>query len=184
MSPAHVISTVIWDQSPDTIGGTLTSGKWLNNNSHSFADPVKFTGPVIVTGMDVYMDLLYGAIGASAAIRIRSGSHLGRLTEFVENVSIDDDDGTNSIECLHRLHVDFTNPASLMCGIEYWVGMSSASNVPTFAQAGIVGGVGPLLDNQTARYFGARFDSFSQIGDISDTAFRLWGTQIPIPRDP
>jgi hypothetical protein len=182
MSPAHAISTVIWDQSPDAIGGTLTSGRWLNNNSQAFADPVKLTRPAIVTGMDVYMDSHYGATGVSATIRIRSGSHLGRLREFVETITIVDTDGTNSIGCLHRLHVDFTYLVSLLCGVEYWIGMSSPSNAQTFAQAGIIGGAGPLLDNQTARYSGNRFDGFTPIGGISNTAFRLWGAYIPLDR--
>jgi len=182
VSSAQAISKVIWDQSPDRIGGTLTSGKWLNNNSQDFADPVKFTSMVIITGMDVYMDALYGTTGVSTTIRIRSGSHLGRLTEFMETVTIDDKDGTSSIGCLHRLHVDFTKPVSLQGGVEHWVGMSGSSNVSSLAQAGIIGGIGPLLDNKTARYYGARFETFSPLGDISDTAFRLWGTPFP-PQD-
>ena len=137
---------------------------------------------VIVTGMDVYMDSHYGTTGVSVTIRIRSGSHLGRLNEFSETITIDDTDGTNSIGSLHRLHVDFTKPVSLEGGVEYWVGISGNSKVSALAQAGIVGGIGPLLDNQTARYSGVRFESFSPLGDISDTAFRLWGTPFP-PQD-
>ena len=132
-----------------------------------------------MTGMDLYMASNFGAIGDSATIRIRSDSHIGPLTEFVETVSIIDTDGTASIDSLHRVHVDFTSPVSLVGGVEYWVGMSGLFPPSVLVQAGIRDGIGPLLDNQTARYSGITFDAFAT--DVGDTPFRLWGAPIPIP---
>lgn len=177
LSPAHAM-TVIWDQSPDTIGGTLTRDDWANGpTGQNFADPVMFVSETTVTGMDVYTgSTLFAGVGDSATIRIRSDSHLGPLTELVEIITIDDTDGTTLTGGLHRFHVDFTAPVALMGGVEYWVGMSCDFCM----QAGFMNGVGPLLDNQTATYFGTTFDNFAS--DVGDTAFRLWGAAVvPIP---
>jgi hypothetical protein len=176
---------IIWDQSPDAVGGAITNGAYSNTSTgQNFADPVIFSEDVLVTGTDIYMSSSFGEVGDSAVVRFREGGNTGPLTEFVETVAAKDNAGATSVNNINRLFISFTNPIALLAGTEYWVGASSdPSSGSFFTQAGIRDGVGPLLDNATARYSGTSLDLFPTI-DVADTAFRLWGessADVPVP---
>ena len=166
---ASALQTLVWDQSPDQIGGSLTSCCFTNETpGQNFADIVRFDTQVQLTGMDIFMHNAFPSLGDTGTVRIRTGSHLGPLIEFAETVSLIDNDGTATIGVLDRVHVDFTNPVALLAGVDYWIGLSGTST--NWVQAGITGGTGPLLDNQLARYFGTTFIVFAT--DVDDQTLR------------
>lgn len=182
LGSANATPIIVWNQSPSAIGGTMTNSAFTNNmEDQNFSDLVRFDTDIWLTGMDIYMDFREGAVGDAATIRVRTGSHVGSLFEFNETVSLIDTSGTtNTIPALRRVHVDFTNPVSLLAGVDYWIGMSGTDD--QLFQAGIKGGSGPLLDNRVAMYDGTVFGFFPS--DVGDQAFRLWGevsTNVPEP---
>ena len=178
---ANAVPLVVWDQSPDAVGGSITSGYWSNStSSQNFADIVNFANDIQITGMDIFTGNALGSLGDTGTVRVRSGSHTATPIEFTETVSVIDSDGTGSAASLHRIHVDFTNPLELVGGVDYWIGLSGTST--NWVQAGISGGTGPLLNNSVARYMDTTFITFAT--DVQDQAFRLWsddGTSVPAP---
>ena len=177
---ANAVPVVVWDQSPDGIGGSLTNGNWSNSAvGQNFTDIVSFGTDTLITGMDIYMDASWPSVGDIGTVRIRTGSETAAPVEFNESVTVIDTDGTSSIGSLSRVHVDFSSAFLMLAGVDYWIGMSSADIGTIWTQAGITGGTGALLDNLTARYAGTSFDAFAT--DVDDLAFRLWGESVRVP---
>ncbi len=173
---AHAQS-IVWDQSPDTIGGELTSDNWGNNNVQNFADPVRFESAIRLTGIDIYMTTEAGRIGDQGLFTLREGAPDGELQPISAVVSVIDSQGGESLPTVHRLHADFIAPVTLKADTLYWVGIFGVSEI--WSVAGVRGATGELLDDRAAAY-GLAFEYQGDSETVGDTTFRLWGTGVGV----
>ena len=170
-------ASIIWDYSPGTTGGTVTSDYWSNNyNSQSFAEAVSFTSNTTVGGIDIYSGR-FNNLGDSVTVRLWSDNagHPGILLDkIITTLSIIDTDGAVVGE--YRNHADIT-PLTLTAGTTYWIGMTGSGN-NEINQTGLYGVSGG--DGQMAQFNGG--DTFSYFATVTgDMAFRLEDTTNPVP---
>jgi hypothetical protein len=148
---------------------------WTNAYaSQSFAASVSFSTAMQITGMDIYTESSFVTVGDTARIRLFSDTlgHPGTvLSNFTESVSVVDTNGAMNVFD-RRVHVDFTNPLSLLGNTTYWIGMTGDSK--DFTQTGLTGSNAPdgavmaqFNGGDTFRYFTATF--------VGAMAFRLEG---------
>ena len=116
-------------------------------------------------------------------IRIWSGSPLGSLDTLREQVSVIDSVGATSPSV--RVHVDFSQPISLLANADYWFGMSGYSDLPQYI---ISRGIGPFFDDEIFVYLGDGHNpAYGSDGKLhtGDMALRLegfaTGSNVPEP---
>ncbi|MGE0484004.1 MAG: hypothetical protein AB7Q81_07680 [Gammaproteobacteria bacterium] len=174
---------VLWDQSPDTIGGTLGGLGTYHNiaGQQNFAEHVRFDDAVLVSGMDLYMNPGFGAgitPGTAGVMRVRADAPGNAPLVQATTIATVDTDGTASDGNLVRVHVDFGTPLALDAARDYWLGLSSAATFWFIAPFTGASGT-PLLDDRVSLYSGLTYQNEVALGDM---AFRLWGTTaVPLP---
>lgn len=172
-------AALVWDWSPLTTGGTVTSDNWSNYNpGQHFAERVSFAAATSIDGIDIYNNAAWGAVGSPVVVTIwaNSGGQPGNvLAQHQTTVTIADTDGAVGQQ-QHRLHADFA--AFLMsAGVDYWIGMAGAGE--SLTQTGLQGVAGG--DSRMAQFNSN--DVFSYFTDVSvgDMAFRLHGDAGAVP---
>lgn len=169
-------SVIVWDQSPDGIGGTLTGASWSNiSDRQNFGDKITFGNSTIIKAIDVYMRSDVGRVGDEGIVRIWNET-FELQHEFLVVISEVGNEGASNFSQLHRVYGDFNTDIFLNAGITYFVGFSGFST--TWLQAGFSGGSGYLLDNAAARFDDDVFISTSTA--VGDIAFRLHGTTLSV----
>lgn len=169
-------ASIVWDYSPATTGGSVSSDYWLNtlSNQH-YAEQVSFSNTTLVSGMDIYSGTVFGNLHDAVHIIIwnNSGSLPGSvIATFASTATIVDTDGAYAGQ--KRLHADFSG-FSMLADTTYWISMTPVSATWTqTAMHGVAGGNGTMV-----RFMGATFSHVSTIGDM---AFRLHGSSaVPEP---
>ena len=178
-------STIIWDYSPattNTISGL--SSRFVNvSTSTNFAESVSFSVPHLLTGMDIYSNDAFGAVGNNVTIRVRldnAGTPSNLIHDFSETITLIDDEGIGDWSSVNRKFVSFSFPLLLEADRTYWIGMSgesqSVSESEQLAQAFLDTNPG---DGRVAQFFGTDFNRFNSLR--GDLAFRLHGRAVPEP---
>ncbi len=171
-------STIVWDWSPQTTGGSVTSDNWSNDNpGQHFAEAVQFGYNVAVNGIDIYNSSSFGSVGQAVVVTIwqdasgQPGSVLGRFSTTIAAI---DSDGAVSGNT--RKHADFSD-FTMLAGTIYWIGM--AGDYTTLTQTGLLNVSGG--DSMMAQFNWN--DTFSHFTDTSvgDMAFRLYGDRSSVP---
>lgn len=171
---------IVWDYSPGTTGGTgeTNYSNWWYNNGQNFVDKISFGANATLTGMDIYRGGSWGQVGDLAIIHIfnDTGGEPGAMfSTFTETVSVVDAEG--AISGVSRMHVDFTNPVSLLANTTYWIGMSAAAAPYFFTQMGLQHNV-PGDSSMWLMRGDTPQGSWNGLGDM---AFRLSGTVGSVP---
>ena len=170
-------AAIIWDYSPDGQSST-GSTSWQNLESlQNFAERFSLGTSFTITGMDIYSDTQFGAVGNSVTINLYSdngGSIGGLIAEYESTISLIDDEGSTTVIDANRKHADLA-PISLSAGA-YWIGM--AGTTVEIAQLGL--NDNPPDDSRSAQFFGDTFNSMTGTF-VGDMAFRLHGTLAAVP---
>jgi len=170
-------SPIVWDWSPQTTGGTVTSNSWGNYSSgQHFAEHVSFSAVTDITGMDIYS--VYDSpngVGSSVLITIWAdssglpGSVLGQFS-----VAISEVDALGAITGNTRKHADFAG-FMMLANTPYWIGMTSGPgafiSLGQTALLNVAGG-----DSRMAQFNNNSFQSLTN-RRVGDMAFRLYGNQ-------
>jgi hypothetical protein len=160
-------AAVVWDYSPVTTGGVVSSDNWTNNyGQQSFAERVSFSSTTFIGGMDIYSSNSFASLNDTVNITIwnDSGSNPGSVAaSFTSVASIIDTDGAYANQ--HRLHADFSG-FSMLANTTYWIGMSGVN--ANWTQTGLYNVAGG--DGKMAWFSG---NVFAGQADTGDMAFRL-----------
>jgi hypothetical protein len=170
---ALMANSVILDQSPEAVGGTI-NGPWNNvYNEERFYDKINFLSSATITGMDLFIEDDYGAVGQSVIVSLITGDYVNSPQNFTETISIKDFDGggmtydwsyNDRTGRVARVHVDFTTPLSLLSDTDYWIGLSGESW--ELSALGLTGASGPTVDGLSA---------------IINSSNTVWNWQVEMP---
>ena len=168
-------AAVVWDYSPVTTGGAVSSDNWTNRYAEQyFAERVSFSSTTFIGGMDIYSTNFYGRLNDKVKITIwnDNASNPGSVAaSFTSVASIVDTEGAYANQ--HRLHADFAG-FSMLANTTYWIGMSGLD--VTWTQTGlynVAGGDGKMA------WFGD--STFLGQADTGDMAFRLHDAAADVP---
>ncbi|MFC7050829.1 PEP-CTERM sorting domain-containing protein [Emcibacter nanhaiensis] len=170
-------ATVIWDQSPDTTGGSSTSNTWTNNSDgQNFAEIVNFGQGGTLTGIDIFSYDGYGSVGGAVTIRIWAddGGLPGALITSIDSEIATIDTEATSLVSVSRKYAEFD--FAFDAG-SFWIGMSGTGY--TLGQTGLDN----IIDDRMAQFSG---ETYSHLASVTgDMAFRLHGelgdVEVPEP---
>jgi len=167
---------VVWDLSPATTGGTVSSNSWSNERpGQHFAEWVNIPTATAISGIDIYLATGSGGVGSPVVITIwnDAGGLPGTVAaQYFTTVNADDLEGASAGN--HRLHADFP-PFLLQASVVYWIGMAG-DNV-NLVQTGLLG-VGPPGDSRMAQFSSDDTFSYFTQTSVGDMAFRLFGQPV------
>lgn len=171
------VAAIIWDFSPDGQSATGSTGFTNIESGQNFAERFSFGSSFTITGMDIYSQARFGALGDSVTVNLYSddAGEIGSLiAEYVSTISLIDDEGSASVQDANRKHAD-VQPIGLAAG-SYWIGM--AGTTADLGQMGL--SVNFPDDSRSALFSG---DAFAGMSDalVGDMAFRLHGTLASVP---
>jgi hypothetical protein len=185
--PALASESVVWDWSPAATGGMIT-GAYGNSYSNVqtpdnpwvqyFADEVSFANDTLITGMDIYGQIGYGAVNDAVLVTIWDNTTAlvpsVILDQFSTTITSIDNIGADANAYTNRMHADFSG-FSMLAGHSYWIGMTGETdNLTQVGLSGVAGG-----DGQMAQ-FGSCCSILVPTGDMS---FSLYSnvTAVPLP---